>query len=268
MEQYAIDLLLPVNPTISPWTGDKIVKKTLGQVTRRGLRGFSKPPIIIGGCPRSGTSLLLSIISAHPNIYAIRDEAWAFYDTDDLAEFSRFLDNLLWPHIPPGAEKTYDRWCEKTPRNIFAFANIMRFFGPGTRLINLVRDGRDVIISRHPHDPTKYWVEDWMWIWSVNEGLLYRDHPQVLTVHYEDIVLDYTREIERICDFICEPCVDQVRNWFANKTITTHSAWKDGARPLYQNSIGRWKHHKDNEVIQRFMRNDKAVFLLKVLGYL
>src|SRR4051812_25647723 len=78
---------------------------------------FRKAPIIIGGCPRSGTSLLLTILSAHPNIFTIQEEAWAFYDTHDMAEFSSFLDRWLWPRIPAGTEAYYHRWCEKTPGN-------------------------------------------------------------------------------------------------------------------------------------------------------
>lgn len=207
------------------------------------------------------------MISAYPYVFAMEEEAWAFYDTHDLDEFSGFLDKWLWPRIPAGTEKVYQRWCEKTPRNIFAFRNIITFFGPDARLINIIRDGRDVVLSRHPRDPGKYWVEDWMWVWSVTEGLLYRDHPQVLTVLYEDLIHNFAREIEGICDFISEPCSEEIFNWFENKTILSHSAWQNGARPLYKDSIGKWKHHKHEEVIQKFMRNDEAVSLLKLMGY-
>ncbi len=37
-----------------------------------------KCPIIIGGCGRSGTTLLLSILGSHPNIQAIKDETGLF----------------------------------------------------------------------------------------------------------------------------------------------------------------------------------------------
>ena len=35
-------------------------------------------PLIIGGCGRSGTTLLLSVLSAHPKVLAIPHETEAF----------------------------------------------------------------------------------------------------------------------------------------------------------------------------------------------
>ena len=41
-------------------------------------RKLTRPPVIVGGCERSGTTLLLSILSSHPAIQAIPVETWAF----------------------------------------------------------------------------------------------------------------------------------------------------------------------------------------------
>ena len=38
-------------------------------------------PIVIGGCARSGTTLLLSVLSCHPNVYAIPVETQALCPT-------------------------------------------------------------------------------------------------------------------------------------------------------------------------------------------
>src|SRR5206468_12284503 len=129
-----------------------------------------------GGSPRSGTSLLISILSSHPDIFCVREETWAFYDTDSLSEFETIINENLWAHIPDGAERSHRRWCEKTPRNVFAIRNLIKFFGPDLRFIHIVRDGRDVITSKHPHDPGRFWVEGKEWVWTVTEGLKYRDH--------------------------------------------------------------------------------------------
>jgi hypothetical protein len=45
------------------------------------LTSLPQKPIIIGGCARSGTTLLLSVLSCHPNIYAIPDETYTFCPT-------------------------------------------------------------------------------------------------------------------------------------------------------------------------------------------
>ena len=39
---------------------------------------FARAPISIGGAPRSGTTLLLSVLSAHPSLFAINHETFAF----------------------------------------------------------------------------------------------------------------------------------------------------------------------------------------------
>ncbi len=39
---------------------------------------FSQSPVIIGGCARSGTTLVLAILAAHPSIYTIPNEIRAF----------------------------------------------------------------------------------------------------------------------------------------------------------------------------------------------
>ena len=41
-------------------------------------KNFKKPPIYIGGCGRSGTTLLLSILSSHPEIFACPGELEMF----------------------------------------------------------------------------------------------------------------------------------------------------------------------------------------------
>lgn len=230
-------------------------------------RYFTRGPIILGGCPRSGTSLLLSILSACPNVYCIPEEAWAFYNTKHLDEFQHYLQKWLWPKIPPGTEHWYPRWCEKTPRNVLAFQNIIEYFGPDARLIDVIRDGRDVVTSRHPQSPQKYWVEDWMWVWYVKEGLRFAEHPQVLTIRYEHLVTDFETTIATVCEFINEKCTDSMLDWFNNTKIKTHSAWFGPVKPITKQSIGRGR-DSNNDAVAKLMNNGEAVALLTMLGYI
>lgn len=232
------------------------------------MRKFRKAPIVIGGCPRSGTSLLLSILSSQPDIYCIPQEAWAFYDTETLVEFERLVDEYLWPHLPNGLETKYARWCEKTPRNVLAFRNILDYFGPECRLIHLVRDGRDVITSRHPHKPDKFWVEDWMWIWYVSEGMKFIAHPQVLTVRYEDLIRTFQETMTEILQFIGEDVIGGLEDWHLRTTVRKHSAWFEEVQPVNDDSIGRWRELQDSEVLKNFLENPKAKDLLRRLNYI
>lgn len=231
-------------------------------------RNFERPPIIIGGCPRSGTSILLSILSAHPNIFAIEDEAWAFYEfKGDMKRFREFVDRRLWPRIPLGAESEYMRWAEKTPKNVLAFQSILDFFGTEARLIHIVRDGRDVILSRHPHDTSRYWVEGWKWKYYVTKGMRYRNHKSILTVFYENLIQNFEQEILKICEFLGEECNEEIINWKINTKVKNHSAWFSEVKPLSGNSIGKWKNRTDDPVVEAFMKDREVRKLLDELGY-
>ena len=138
-------------------------------------RNFTRDPILIGGCGRSGTTLLLAILSAHPNIFAFSRELvavvdWKPADNDpdslEPARLDRLYRELLWRRIPPSAQ----RWCEKTPRNVHHIDKILDFW-PNSRFFHIVRDPRDVLTSRHPTRPDEYWVSPERWVRDVRAGL-------------------------------------------------------------------------------------------------
>ena len=228
---------------------------------------FEKSPILIGGCGRSGTTLLLAILSAHPNIYAIPYETWSFWPTETSNEFrsliKAFEAKLETLNIPA----TYKRWCEKTPKNVQSFGRLLECFGSNIRLIHIVRDGRDVITSIHPHDPTTFWVPLERWIEDVTAGLNYEGHPQVLTIRYEDLILHFKTTIKTLCEFIEEPCNDYVLSWHKYATVRHHSAWNGDVKPIFTQSIGKWKNPRYQHLIDELMNNKKARSLLKHFHY-
>ena len=173
---------------------------------KKELRQFTSSPILIGGCGRSGTTLLLSMLSAHPRIFCIAEETMAFcptayHETVDLnAPFE--VENFYNSYFPDNIPESCDRWCEKTPKNILYFDRIISHFGGNVKLINIVRDGRDVILSKHPTNKSTYWVDPDRWINEVKIGLNYENHPKVFTVRYEDLILDYENSMSSICEFL------------------------------------------------------------------
>lgn len=186
------------------------IKKTLTPILN--ILRLRRGPVIIGGCGRSGTTLLLSILSSHPHIFGIDDETYALcflaylYDTDSARPKSN-IGPEFFP-VKPGLDSpirldilyeylarhqvpdSCTRWCEKTPKNILFCKQILECFGKNSRFIHVVRDGRDVVTSRHPTDPSTFWVKPTRWIQDVEAGLDYEKHPQVLTLRYEDLVTD------------------------------------------------------------------------------
>ena len=144
---------------------------------------MKKPPFFIVGCSRSGTTLLQSLLDAHPNL-AIPPESQIYYRFGGIFPYygdlsvdrnrRRFIRDLLgdayiqkWnmnlsvskvermapkftrAHIIESLFRFYkeergaERWGDKTPEHIRYLPMIREDF-PDAYLIHLVRDGRDV----------------------------------------------------------------------------------------------------------------------------
>ncbi len=244
-----------------------MIGTTYGATSRR----FSEPPIVLGGAPRSGTTLLLSVLSAHPHIHAIPHETSAFSPPGRPGGAQSGKDFELYRVFAPLAlsrpEDGCTRWCEKTPSNIRSFGAILEHFGSAVRLIHIVRDGRDATTSRHLRRPAEYYYGPSKWAQIVADGLRFRDHRQVLLVRYEDLVLDFVTTVETICAFLNEPPDARVLDWFRNTTVRTHTAWDGSVQPIHDASIGRWRRPEHAEQMRRFMEHPPAVALLEQLGY-
>lgn len=237
---------------------------------------FSGTPIIIGACPRSGTTLLLSILAASKNIFAIPNQTAAFNKwkatnssaKDQVDYFPPRLDRLYREFLYNKIPKTANRWLEKTPRHIQHFQKILKYYGKNVLLINMVRDGRDVVTSKHPkHRPGEYYLDLDRWVNDVGLGLELKDHPQVLTIRYEDIINDFEASMNKIYNFIKEDVPESLHDWKQNTSIKKSKHWDKPVQDLYSDSILRWQKPEFKERIDKFMNDPKASELLYALGY-
>ncbi len=236
---------------------------------------FSQPPILIGGCGRSGTTLLLSILGAHPHIFALEKEATTFANWKEVntgaepleyqpERLDRFYRQLLFSRI----NDSVTRWCEKTPRNVLYFDKILDYFAGQVKLIHIIRDGRDVMLSQHPTEPDKYWVSPERWVRDVKTGFEFREHPQVLTVKYEDLVLAYQQTVTEMCEFIGEEYTVELQEWSQNTNVQDSKAWSAGVKRLHTQSVGKWKRAENEARVKEVMEHPEVVDLLAELDYL
>lgn len=260
-------------------------------------------PVIIGGSPRSGTTLLRVMLDSHPNIY-IGPETGLLYTNllnrtkltkvsdqldiprDDLNRMLKesesnihFID-LLFTSLQYNSKKK--RWGEKSPRNIAAVERIYKFF-PESRFIHIIRDGRDVACSlRHfpkhkvvngelvklnTNNPIDQCINTWTKYVAL--GIEWRNDPRYLELKYEDLVSEPQATMETVLKFLDEPWNESVLNYYLVNSATrdeTKIPQNIRARkPIDKTSLGRWK--RDLSKLEQDLFKKLAGKLLIELGY-
>lgn len=232
-------------------------------------RKFSKPPIYIGGCGRSGTTLLLSILSSHKEIFACPKELNLFFDAEisDEKVHLPMIYRLYRTFITVNIKSTAKRYCEKSPANVQRIDTINKYHQGQFKLIHIIRDGRDVTLSKHPKNVGQYWIEPSRWVRDVKLGLAYKEHPAVHTIHYEALVNDFEKTIAGVCDFLDIIVSDEILNWHKHTTVRKNKALYSSIKEISNSSIGKFNKSENEERLREFMKDEEAVGLLEKLGY-
>lgn len=145
----------------------------------------SHPPIFLLGVPRSGTTLLRTILDSHSAIAAGPETPWlANHQPASLGNLWRFLtaDPLGYCasyHMPAevataacrrlagdllaayAASRGKRRWVEKTPDNL-KHLDFIRALFPDARFLVIVRDGLDVALSTSVVAEHRRGIDPWL----------------------------------------------------------------------------------------------------------
>ncbi len=159
-----------------------------------------KAPIFLFGCPRSGTTLLQSLLATHPEIASFPETKFFLYGVAKY-EPKRQKFGLISPRLKPHLKKYFHKeinrpemlkyfpkipfidlytrsfikvlniltieegkslWLEKTPDHILYLDYIEKML-PKARMIHLLRNGSDVVASLYEvtHKYPKQWYKAW-----------------------------------------------------------------------------------------------------------
>ncbi|MHC4847877.1 MAG: sulfotransferase family protein [Planctomycetota bacterium] len=189
--------------------------------------------IHIVGCPRSGTTLALEAMANA-------------FDIDGYASEERsFLSGLRKP------DDAHRVFLSKRPRD-YPFAARLLPREPEMVFIFLLRDPRDVVVSRHALAPERYWTHLAAWKRAYRETRSVQSHPRFIELRYEDLVGDPDATERRLIERMpfLEP-VQPLREFFrtARPSNQANEALH-GLRPLETSSIGRWREHRPRMVAQ------------------
>ena len=229
--------------------------------------------IVMGGAPRSGTTVLRRLLDRHPEVcsgaetklfvpaafnlewladaYGIPLEELQHFRKDSASQ-AAFIDAFA-DRVKRGEGK--ERWAEKTPLNIRNLDWIMPRF-PEASVVHIIRDGRDVVCSMRQH-PDWRWVDgEWKkvlvprsietyaqrWLADTATGMAWRDDPRYVEVRYEDLVADPAGVLRGICDGIG---VTADADWLADVGRPAVGS-ETASRPDYEGavssaSVGRWR---------------------------
>lgn len=254
--------------------------------------GSTKPPIFIVGCHRSGTTLFRLILDSHPNISCgpetrfLRDlekitdaENWPrmglygfdkpWWDEQVAALFAEF-------HQQYALRRGKTRWADKTPLYVNHLDYIDRLF-PSCQVINLVRDGRDVVRSHR--DTFSYWesikaVEKWPRYIVAAEHFGARVGPtRYHEIRYERLVGETEKVLREVLDWLDEPWDDAVMHHTEKQhdvmdryeKTTQSRRSKSGEGAVYKSRAGTAKNELDP--LQKVLVKLRQTKTLKRLGY-
>ncbi len=223
--------------------------------------------LIVTGCARSGTTLLHSLMGYFKGVkvYRYAETLPARFNEKFQAKFADGANDqhsgkqyvvIKRPQFHPGDER------------YFTIEDLLR---DDYRVINIVRDCRDVLVSRHPDDPSIYWVEPERWLAAVGETLRHDESPDVLTLKYEDLVMEPDQCMTDIADFLKTEYSPDYINFFRGDDARSYldKAVMDGARAIHAGSIGNWRSPEHAARVQTLMttRGNELKDGLVRLGY-
>jgi len=173
--------------------------------------------------------------------------------------------------------------CEQTPRNLFYAREILALF-PGARILNLIRDPRDVLLSQknkwkrrsfgnfgvssrevrrlklnyHPYTVSRLWNS------SVGFSKRFEGHDRFYSVLFEDLVLNPEPEVRKICDFLGVSFQKDILN--IEHLSSSFQKSGTGEKGINKSALLRWKKggltHEEMYICQNL--NHK---LMENLGY-
>ncbi|HEX2764506.1 MAG TPA: sulfotransferase [Allosphingosinicella sp.] len=226
------------------------------------------PPIFLVGFPRSGTTLLDTLLMGHGALHVLEEVPILQRCADALGDFARLpslgeaeigrLRNLYWQSVDEAApEARGKRLVDKLPLNILGTPLIHRLF-PGAPIVFAGRHPCDVVLSAFMQD---FEINDAManfltladaaelydlvlGFWTASQKAL------PLNVHstsYEWLVADPEAELRPLLAFLGLPWEDRLldhrRTARERGTISTPS-YAQVVEPIYADASGRWLRYR------------------------
>jgi hypothetical protein len=273
------------------------------------LSQLAAPPIFVVGLHRSGTTWTFDMLSSHPEVAGVfesglfssnlglatlfAEEHW-YRDSDRLESDRRFFgaafrlnqiidrDELIrdvrnlagrWLSRALGPEHRY--LVEKTPQHLATMPTIAELF-PGAVFIHVIRDGRDMIVSRKaaartwPGLPSRSvqvgeTAAQWATALSTARETAERERLRYAEIRYEEMRLDPQSALRGLFEFCSIPAKDELVAQICEQTSISKQRRGDGDAFRRRGEIGEWR--ESLSLRDRFRFDRAAGSMLVELGY-
>jgi tetratricopeptide (TPR) repeat protein len=219
-------------------------------------------PIFIVGMPRAGTTLTEQILSCHSDIYAAGERPTIQQLVARMCEgnYPERMAGIEPVSLCWSAQYYIDHVCsddhlfttDKMPHN-YLYIGVIRQLFPKAKIINVRRDPIDNCLSIYfqyfnsshryatnlshiAHHYAGY--DELMNYWKMR----YPDN--IYDIHYESVVYDTRNEISRLLEYLGLEWQESCLRHHRSKRHVLTASQQQVNKPIYNNSIGRWKNYK------------------------
>ncbi|MDX1454148.1 MAG: sulfotransferase [Gammaproteobacteria bacterium] len=255
--------------------------------------------IIIGGLPRSGSTLLRFILDSSDDILSgpetsfftqplhklqARSEKVATrlarkleLDVEDVQasimqaedSFTAF-DGIMEAFARSvGVEKS--AWAEKSPDNCIHYGRLL-IENPDTYFISTIRHGIDVatsVIKDHPKKGNDYWCSVQLYA-DCMAYVMEFDHPNHIIVRYEDLVREPESVLDSLSTFLDMRFDRSVLERFNQESKSRDFSKVNQPKlkeKLQDTWVGRYRDPAHKGRVEEFMQHERAVHWLQKSGY-
>jgi hypothetical protein len=258
------------------------------------MSSFTKR-VIVGGPPRSGTSLLRVLLDASQSLIGLAETGFFLrtleYQKKRIEQFSKRADRVfqlgeatvakvirthtdqvacfddLMARFLKNANIEKSGWVEKTPRNCEHYREL-EVLWPQFFFISMIRDGRDVVTSRIEgregyHCPVDRYCRSMECVFSFIS-------PRHIIVRYEDLVSDPACEMCRIMAFIGESFDQGLLERYSQPAVTRDPTLMNQPRvfsPIQRYHEERWRQPEHVQRLAEFESSPSAVHFNRLAGY-
>lgn len=232
--------------------------------------------ILITGCHRSGTSLIQALMNYFEDTYVFPSELHPYEplrkEENKPVIVRKMPQGKYYPHhyLPRHMRDKGD--FTDTHHRIRTLEDLI--LKENWNIIYMIRDARDVLVSKHGVNKNKYWSVPWKWIKSIENAinLIHSGWDSgFLPIKYEDLVINPENIMNRISKWIGKKYNNDYINFYKNVNPQSEmgKAMKN-VRSIDKNSIGNWKRKEHAIRIHNIMTGPDGrliKMLLKRLGY-